>query len=259
LIDDNCANQAAHTESNGLRGAPDAHPCAFAGCLALAGEAEHRAHGGDGKDAVGDAQAEYIGAQWPGAAGRCCGRKAGEHHGGTDTAGDDPQFQVRAIALGIGAAARTGDNHAEQNPAMLQAGELGGLTRCHFENQAGERLHDQVLHAVGEHRDKDEIGKPPGLLLLPDLGQDGFEIISRFVRLRLIDSDEAIFHSAQCQHRQTERPERNQAADNGKSGFRKRVKIGARYAGSDNNTRNHHRPADRGGGGLSFHRDPRRQ
>ena len=53
---------------------------------------------------------------------------------------------------------------------MLDAGQPGRLAGREAEHDAGERLEDQVLRAVGEHRDEDEDGEAPRLGLGPDLG-----------------------------------------------------------------------------------------
>ena len=53
--------------------------------------------------------------------------------------------------------------HADQRAAMLDAGQLRRLARREAEHRAGERLEDQVLRAVGQHRDEDEDRKAPRL------------------------------------------------------------------------------------------------
>ena len=58
-----------------------------------------------------------------------------------------------------------------KHAAMLDAGELGRFAGREAEDQAGERLEDQVLGAVGQHRDEHEDGEAARLRLGPDLGE----------------------------------------------------------------------------------------
>ena len=53
-------------------------------------------------------------------------------------------------------------------PRVLQAGKFGGCARRKAEHDAGERLEDQILRAIGQHRDEDENRKSPRLRLGPD-------------------------------------------------------------------------------------------
>ena len=58
-----------------------------------------------------------------------------------------------------------------QHAAMLNAGELVVSPGVKPKTDTGERLEDQVLRAVGQHRDEDEDGEPPRLGFGPDFEQ----------------------------------------------------------------------------------------
>ena len=64
-------------------------------------------------------------------------------------------------------------------PPCCKPGELGGGARRQAEHQPGERLEDQFLGAVGEHRDEHEDREPPRLRLGPDFRQALREAPSR--------------------------------------------------------------------------------
>ena len=58
---------------------------------------------------------------------------------------------------------------------MLQAGELCRFTGSHAVHGAGERFEDQILGAIGEHRNENEQGKAPRARFAPDVAEGSEE------------------------------------------------------------------------------------
>ena len=146
-------------------------PCArLRGPRGRAGQLHHRADGGDGEGAVGDAQAEDRGRSGqPGPT-----RPAAARPVSITAEARQPPMARRASEPQPAAPERAGQrhgDHASRTPPCCTPDELGRLARREAEDQAGEGLEDQVLGAVGEHRDEDEDGEPARLGLRPDLGE----------------------------------------------------------------------------------------
>ena len=137
---------------------------------ACAGERHHRADGGDREGAVATAEREDDGAQRPARPGEAAGRDADERERRRDAAADGPDPQRARARPPIPVAGERDADHAEQHAAVLHAGELRRrLAGRDAEDDAGEGLEDQVLRAVGEHRDEDEDREAARLRLAPDL------------------------------------------------------------------------------------------
>ena len=88
-----------------------------------------------------------------------------------EAAADRPGAHRAAAAAADQAAADRDQHHAGEHAAMLQPGQPGDCARREAEHGAGERLEDQFLRAVGQHRDEHEDREAARLRLRPDLAQ----------------------------------------------------------------------------------------
>ena len=112
-----------------------------------------------------------------------------------------------------------GEQHARQRAAVLHARQLRRLARREAEHHAGERLEDQVLRAVGQHRDEDEDREAARVGFGPDLGQ-GLAEARRVHRLAVVDVALArrpralrAAHSAMQRDRERQRRHRRRHGD----------------------------------------------
>jgi len=109
---------------------------------------------------------------------QCRAGEAAERDRRRDAAADDPTAKP-AVAAAEQAAEHPDRHHADKPAAVLQRCEAGRLPWREAEQQPGERLDDQLLRAVGEHRDDHEDREAPRAPVGPDLAEGCLEARAR--------------------------------------------------------------------------------
>ena len=170
-------------------------------------------------------------------------RRSRQGHRRSGAAPDDEIPGDGRVAAAIQPAGDANDSHAQQHAGMLGARQPGGLPWGHAEHQPGERLQNEVLRRIGEHRQEDEQGEQPGLPVLPDIGEAVTEAGRRWA-LRCFRKSRPALHA----------PDRKAGDDEGNRPRRRRHRDQARMrvglqqeAGDDgghDNAGDHHHPGD---------------
>ncbi len=173
-IDENRADETAHSKGDRLRGTPDAHSDADAPDAALGCKLHHVADGCGSEHAVGDAEQDDYGLERKWRSNEAGRSKSGKRQRGGDATADDPTLE-RPKAQSARAEDRDSD-HARKNARMLHPGELRRLTGREVEDEAAKRFEYEILHAVGQHGHEHEECERTRLRFPPHVAKCGEEI-----------------------------------------------------------------------------------
>ena len=251
------ADKAAEAEGDRLRRAPQSHAHAFARVPGprRQGPSSSRWRRPHRRRWRRRARTRTRAAAMPGRRGR---QRPGSNSASAE-AMQPPMVQVRSepkrrpptVALPASATSIMPSEHA----AVLHAGQLRRFSRREAEDGAGERLEDQILRAVGEHRDEDEDREAARLRLGPHLGQALRNELSRASRAsrppaKALGCRPSMFQIGK-QGEQEGRC-RHGGSDGNQALRRKRIEQMARRRRGDDEASDHHHPDDRGRGGAAL-------
>ncbi len=129
---------------------------------------------------------------------------------------------------------------------MLHARQLRGFARREAEQRTGKGFEDQVLRAVGQHRDEDEDREAPRIGIAPDLAQRGAKVGPHRAGRRGGRRLGAALQAAQRQHRDQHRDQGHRRRHRHQALRRVGVEETPGQAGGDGEADDHHHP--HGGG-----------
>ena len=253
------AREAARAEGDRLRGAPHAHAHALASAASGGRQHHHRADRRDGERAVGRAEQRHVRAQRPRARDEPGRRQPRKRNGGRDASADHPRAQRTQPPAQARHAGNGHEDHSRQHADVLHARERSGLAGRVAEHRARERLEDQVLRAVREHRHEDEDREAARLRVGPRLAQRNAERRAcgafrrrRCTRRRALDAGDGEQRDQHGGHRDTGRHP-DHALE------RERIEQPAGDRRRRREAHDHHHPHDRRGRGAPVGRDALRE